>query len=132
MKNSIKWIEIVALIAVIGFSFAACGEGPEGPKGETGPQGPATGGMLPYIPAESGLLGTVWDQDIDPPHTGVKLTFSSDGYTLNRVAEICTVTGYGKRPDGSHVVTFFHYTYSEFLTVSGNTIRYEGSTYTKQ
>jgi hypothetical protein len=43
MKNSIKWLGIIALIAVIGFSFVACGDaeqGPTGPTGDTGPTGP--------------------------------------------------------------------------------------------
>jgi formylglycine-generating enzyme required for sulfatase activity len=35
MKNAIKWFGFIALIAVIGFSFAACGDGGGGGGGDT-------------------------------------------------------------------------------------------------
>jgi hypothetical protein len=146
MKNALKFLGLIALVAVIGFSFVACGEGPQGEQGETGQQGekgekgdpgtPGTGaGMLPYIPAESGLLSTTWIEDDDPnPYT---LTFSGDGYTVTRTVGSSSgtdfqVINYGKRPDGSLFVTAVSFNTIYYFTISGNTLTWNSVTYTKQ
>jgi hypothetical protein len=149
MKNSIKWLGIIALIAVIGFSFVACGEGPEGPqgdpgtngtngtngqkgdKGDTGSEGPMRPDiLLTYIPEESGLLGTTWRRNTN---TAI---INNDGYTIGWTLGSSQVTdqvlSYGKRPDGSHVVTSLEGSTVTLYRISGNTMTVGGSTtYTK-
>jgi hypothetical protein len=132
MKNAIKFFGFIALIAVIGFSFVACGDpeqGPAGAKGDKGDTGPA-GGMLPYIPVESGLLGTTWNQD---EASGI-ITISDDGYFINNA----TVLSYGKRPDDVHIITCLDWGKNlNVYVITGNTLytgyhAYDGDTYTKQ
>jgi hypothetical protein len=132
MKNAIKFLGLIAIVAVIGLSFAACGDpeqGPAGPKGDPG-------GLLPYIPQESGLLGTTWNglyNDVTP----YELTFSNDGYaftdTNKNTSTVNTydVLSYGKRPDGSHIVTALRSSNTSILKVEGNTLTF-GMSYTKQ
>jgi hypothetical protein len=155
MKNSIKWLGIIALIAVIGFSFVACGDaeqGPTGPKGDpgtngtngqkgdkgdTGSEGPMRPDiLLTYIPAESGLLGTVWNRNSG---SGT-VTIYENGYTMRwyiSVEEPLQVASYGKRPDGSHVINCKSNTQENYylFIITDNTLTFYGSsvtTYTKQ
>jgi hypothetical protein len=144
MKNSIKFLGLIAIVAIMGLSFAAC-EGPQGPMGPQGPQGdPGTngpkgdpGGVLTYIPAESGLLGTTWN-GLYNGATPYELTFSNDGYTFTdtnkNTSSVSTydVVSYGKRPDGTHFATALRSSNTYMLKVEGNTLTFSGMTYTKQ
>ena len=118
MKNIIKLFGIIALVAVIGFSVIAC-EGPAGPKGDPGD-------VLSYIPAESGLRGSVWNQN----GGSYKITFSNDGYSVEYVSTspyTYLVGSYGKRPDGTQVIFF----YFSAVSISGSTLTYLSETYTR-
>jgi hypothetical protein len=142
MKNALKFLGLIAFVAIIGFSFVACGEGPQGEQGETGPQGekgetgpqgekgdkgdPGTGsggGMLPYIPQESGLLGTVWIENNSNPYT---VTFN-DGESAFKRTYISTTTfqviSYFKKADG---------TYQVVGVTSSSTFIWNSSNYTKE
>jgi hypothetical protein len=152
MKNALKFLGLIALFAVIGFSFAACGEGPEGPqgdpgtngtngtngqkgdKGDTGPEGPSglsEGGLLCYIPEESGLWGTVWNRTAGTGTT-TKVTFDNDGYTVTCVpARTVEIESYGKRPDGTQLVYFTGW-FNDRFVISGNTITTGTITFTKE
>jgi hypothetical protein len=138
MKNALKFLGLIALVAVIGFSFAACGDaeqgptGPKGDKGDTGQKGDE-GPMRPdilltYIPEESGLLGTTWTRS-----DSISTIINSDGYTMTfNNTTTYQVISYGKRPDGSHVLTFINSTTPSLLIISGNTLTIGTTTYTKQ
>jgi hypothetical protein len=116
MKNAIKFLGIIALIAVIGLSFAACGDPEQGPTGEKGEKGDP-GGLLPYIPAESGLLGSTWI--LSSPN--YRAAFSNDGYTFTDTnigsgnVDTYAVHSYGKRPDGTHIVYVVRSSGSNYL-----------------
>jgi hypothetical protein len=147
MKNAIKFLGFIALVAVIGFSFAACGDaeqGPTGPKGDqgptgstgpTGPEGPMRPDiLLPYIPEESGLLDTTWTYSATD-----KVIFSADGYTVTTTygsGFTRQVFSYGKRPNGTYLVTASGSSSSPitYFTISGNTLKWTtgNETYTKQ
>jgi len=82
MKNAIKLLGIIAMVAVIGFSMAACGDGNEENK-----QSEET-----YIPPEKRPVAERWRTDVDTT-SGVTLTCSvaDDG--------VCTITVGGKAAD---------------------------------
>jgi hypothetical protein len=96
MKNAFKFLGLIALVAVMGFSFVACGEGQEGPQGKDGKDGKDGtdgldgGGLLPYIPANCPLLGaseTLWATQayIEDPTTASNASaykFVPDGKTF--------------------------------------------------
>jgi hypothetical protein len=116
MRNLIRFLGIIALVAVIGFSFVACGDAEQGPmgpqgdkgdtgqqgnKGDTGPEGPMRPDiLLSYIPEESGLWGTTWKSA-----GGTTVIFSNDGLSYTSSYNQNTVThqilSYGKRLDGT-------------------------------
>jgi hypothetical protein len=124
MKNLLKLIGIIALVAVIGFSMAACDDGSKDDNG-------GGGDVLSYIPAESGLRGSVWNQNTNE-NTFV-ITFSNDGYSVvfantnASSSETQPVTSYAKRPDGTHVIGA-----DKAFTINGNTLTLGKNIYTRQ
>jgi hypothetical protein len=74
MKQTIKLFGIIAIVAIVGFSFAACGDaeqGPAGPKGDTGAAGPQGQDGLPGQAGSGGLA--VWDNSTPPQILGYHL-----------------------------------------------------------
>jgi len=55
MKNFIKWFGIIALVAVIGFSMAACSEGGSNPRNGGNP---VSGGSANLIGTWTNVLGS--------------------------------------------------------------------------
>jgi hypothetical protein len=143
MRNLIRLFGLIALVAVIGFSFAACGEGADGKDGVDGKDGTdgtdgtpgADGGMIPYIPAESGLLGTVWDQGGSVPYQ--TLIISGDGYTFTRISTISTtyqLLSYWKGPDGAVTLQLLYDGNTNTIArigISGNTLTWGSTTLIK-
>jgi hypothetical protein len=130
MKNALKLFGIIALIAVIGFSFAACGDAEQGPAGPQGDKGDP-GGMIPYIPAESGLLGTVWAGNDSNPD--LALAISDDGYTVYRNGGTYQLLSYWKGADGTVIQLVYSgtYIYIDRIGISGNTLTWGDVTFTK-
>jgi hypothetical protein len=108
-RRNLSILAFSLLLLAVSLAFASC-EGPAGPKGSDGQQGPTgpQGDMLPYIPAESGLRGTTWIEDDTLPYN---IVISSDGYTItgtfinSSIGGVSYVGSYGKRPDGTHVIS---------------------------
>jgi hypothetical protein len=137
MKNALKFLGIIALVAVIGFSFAAC-EGPVGPQGDTGTTGPqrtpgADGGMIPYIPAESGLLGTIWE--INGSNPIQSLIISDDGYTFSREgtnSSTFQLLSYWKGTDSTATIQIISSGGTIWrIGINGNTLTWGNDTLTK-
>ena len=63
MKNTIKFLGIIGLMLVIGFSMASCDDGSGGPNGGGGSSGPPGGG--------SGGGGTLTIKDIPSKYNGL-------------------------------------------------------------
>jgi hypothetical protein len=74
MKNTIKALAIIALVAVIGFSFAACGNGNGNGGGGGGGGGGTTGSWPPANVREQHGIGGL-DQ---PPNTSVNYWTAAD------------------------------------------------------
>jgi hypothetical protein len=139
MKNALKFLGLIALVAVIGFSFAACGDaeqGPAGAKGEQGDKGdkgdpgtPGSGaGMIPYIPTDSGLLGTLWAGNDSNPDFA--LAISDDGYTVYSNGGTYQLLSYWKGSDGTVIQLLRSETIIR-IGISGNTLTLGDVTFTK-
>jgi hypothetical protein len=139
MKNLIRLLGIIAIVAVIGFSLVACGDaeqGPTGPQGEQGEKGDP-GGMIPYIPTESGLLGTFWMvEDSDPIQA---LAISYDGDTFYRIGTgsgTYQLLSYWKGSDGTITIQLIRYSNYNMtvarIGINGNTLTWDDSAFTKQ
>ncbi|MDR0320138.1 MAG: hypothetical protein LBI28_01410 [Treponema sp.] len=114
MKNKINLLGLIALVAVIGFSFAAC-DGEQGPQGQQGPQGgigPA--GSVKVVDNEGREVGTVvWHGVIEDKTNFVQ---PSDGSTRNVVYVV--KNGYTFPIDmffsGSIIATVYRYATEQF------------------
>jgi hypothetical protein len=70
MKNTIRFFGIIALVTVIGFSFAACdnGNGDNGNNGGNGSGGYKWSSWYTIV-LSSGISGAQFILDDDPPHS---------------------------------------------------------------
>ena len=91
------------------------------------------GDPLSYVPAESGLRGTMWESTSND----YTISFSSDGNSVTtRAAANATYTNitYFRRSDGTQrvvVTRAFTATDGMFIAADGNTLTYGGRTFTK-
>jgi hypothetical protein len=93
--------------------------------------------MIPYIPAESGLLGTLWTDSSTP----VVLNISDDGYTFTRISygsSTYQLISYWKGSDGTVTIQLIipgsSSTIGMFVRIgiNGNTLTWDNYTLTKQ
>jgi len=115
MKNAIKLLGIIAIVAVIGFSFAACGDDDSG------------GG-------KDVLDGTTWKAiqeytyvvKFNSPNFTVTQSLTSNGQTLSETSRgTYTVSG-------STLTFTYESGRSNTGTLSGNSLVVQGLTFTKQ
>jgi len=111
MKNTIKFLGLIALAAVIGFSMAACGDGGDDDGGDKDP--PIVGSW--------GNNSGVWTFN----NNGTATFVSADNVTFNFTYSI----------SGDQITTINianQITDTRSFNVSGNTLTYYSATWTKQ
>jgi hypothetical protein len=130
MKNAIKFLGLIGLVAVIGFSISACGEGPEGPQGQDGKDGTDGQNGKDGTDGQNGLPGSNSVRVVDSTNrevcivitTGSSTYISISGYTFYGInltsGEISRQDIFATGPDGSgtifggnYVVFFPNYIY---------------------
>jgi hypothetical protein len=88
MKNTIKFLGIIALVAVIGFSMAACGDGDDNGGG---------GGSSKSVEAtvgDEGMLFINYNGDEDMAVTvTTTLPSPNNKFTMNKVGDTKEITG---------------------------------------
>lgn len=115
MKNLFKLFGVIALAAVIGFSFSACDTGGGGGGGNTGGTGGSGGGSNPFVGTWTGNFGgervsvvitnTNWTATV-PSEGTLNGTYTYSGNTAtfkqgDQVVSTCTVSADGKTLTGS-------------------------------
>jgi len=118
------------MVFFIGFVFTACVE-PDQCDCELPTNDTSTNYMLPYIPVESGLCGSIWTRDVNPLNN---IVFSADGYKVTVMGDLRNIMSYGLRPDGTHLIIIHSANMSSTIPwiIDGNTLTAEYTTYTRQ
>ena len=124
MKNTIKALAIIALVAVIGFSFTACGDGNGGGEGDGNGGGGGGGGG-----SNANVVGT-WKGTDTLTYSGVTMTISTTWVFSADMTWSCSqeINGTTYPSNGTYTVSGNTVTctnsngFTYYNTVSGNTM----------
>jgi uncharacterized lipoprotein YehR (DUF1307 family) len=134
MKNTIKWFGIIAIIAVIGFSFIACGNDDNGGDGTDPFNGTWISSELKCVAAN----GSFKQYRINDDKEVIRGTYT---YSENKVTAKITEVNTAMFGDADTWVTYANLseTYKGYVgggtqqvTITNNTFTGNGMTFTKQ